>query len=84
MWTQLAAWQKALIVVLVIVGVLAIAAGVVYIALPAHSLPTFFPAYAARGHKHATKHGVAAIVLGVVLIVLAWIVQVSARRSRSW
>ena len=82
MWTELAAWQKALIVVLVLAGILAIAAGVVYIALPAHSLPHFFPSYSAHTQKHATKHGIAVLVLGVVLIVLAWIVQISARRSR--
>ncbi len=82
MWTELAAWQKALIIVLAIAGVLAIAIGIAYIALPAHSLPHFFPAYTARTQKHATKHGIAALVLGVVLLVLAWIVQVAARRAR--
>jgi hypothetical protein len=84
MWTGLAAWQKALIVVLVIVGIVAIAVGAVYIAVPAHSLPHWFPAHAARGDKHATKHGVAALVLGAVLLILAWIVQVSAKRARAW
>jgi hypothetical protein len=82
MWTQLTALQKLLIVVLVIAGILAIAAGAVYIAEPARSIPHFFPWYSAHANKHATKHGIAAIVLGVVLLVLAWIVQLAAKRSR--
>lgn len=82
MWTALEAWQKALVVVLIVVGVVAIAVGIVYMALPSHSLPHFFPAYAATSQKHGTKHGIAAIVVGVVLIALAWIVGLSARRAR--
>lgn len=74
--------QKAIIAVLVVAGIVAIAAGAVYIAEPAKSLPHFFPWYSAHANKHATKHGIAVIVLGVVLIAVAWIVQVTAKRSR--
>ena len=74
--------QKAIITVLVVLGIVAIAAGAVYIAEPAKSLPHFFPWYSAHANKHATKHGIAVIVLGVVLIAVAWIVQVTAKRSR--
>ena len=82
MWTALETWQKALVAILVIVGILAIAAGIVYIALPAHSLPHFFPAYGAKSLKHATKHGIVAIAVGVVLIVVAWLIGFTARRAR--
>jgi hypothetical protein len=82
MWTQLTSWQKALTVVLAVAGIAAIAAGAVYIALPARSLPHFFPWYSAHANKHATKHGIVVIALGVVLLALTWIVQLSARRSR--
>lgn len=82
MWTQLTAVQKALTVVLLVAGIAAIAAGAVYIALPARSLPHFFPWYSAHAYKHATKHGIAVIVLGVVLLAMTWIVQWSAKRSR--
>jgi hypothetical protein len=80
MWSELQAWQKVLTLLLVIVGLLAIAAGVIYLALPAHSYPHFFPAYAVHGTKHGTKHGVAALVIGVVVLVVAALIPITARR----
>jgi uncharacterized membrane protein HdeD (DUF308 family) len=80
MWTELQAWQKVLTLLLVIVGLLALAAGFVYLATPAHSLPHFFPAYAAHSNKKGTKHGIAALVLGVVILVVAALIPITARR----
>ena len=61
-------------------ALLALAAGFMYLAIPAHSLPHFFPAYSAKGSKHGTKHGVAALVIGVVVLVIAAIIPITARR----
>jgi len=82
MWTEMAGWQKALTVILAIVGLIAIAAGIIYLALPAKSLPSFFPAYAAHSNKHGTKHAIVALAVGVIALVLAWLVPFTAKRAR--
>jgi uncharacterized membrane protein HdeD (DUF308 family) len=79
MWYDMAAWKKVLTVLLAIIGILAIVVGVIYIAEPAKSIPHFFPAYQAKSHFHATKHGAAAIVVGVVVLVIAVILVVTSR-----
>jgi len=57
-------------VLLVLLGILAIAAGVVYLVEPIHSLPSFFPGYAlhARGYHHI--RGYIAIGVGIVLLII--------------
>jgi uncharacterized protein YybS (DUF2232 family) len=65
-------------VLLVVVGVALVAVGVVYFVEPAHSLPAFFPAHSS-GSKHAVKHGVAALVVGLIALGLA----VAFSRTRS-
>ena len=81
MWTDLAGWQKTLTVLLAILGILAIAAGIVYFAEPAHALPSFFPAHS-HSNKHATKHGIVALVVGVILLVVAVIIPYTVGRRR--
>jgi uncharacterized membrane protein HdeD (DUF308 family) len=71
MWNAMSAGKKALTLLLAIVGVLGIVAGVLYIALPAKSLPSFFPDHSAHSHLHADKHGIAGIVVGAVLLIVA-------------
>ena len=85
MWSQMHPALKALSALLALVGLLAVVAGILYLALPAHSLPSFFPAHTNLVHDktHATKHGYAAIVLGVVLLVAAVAVPSTVRRSRA-
>jgi predicted transporter len=83
MWTQLEPWQKALTGVIAVVGVIAIVCGIVYFLEPAHALPSFFPAHAARSNKHAVKHGIAALVVGVVLLIAAWMVPAISKSSRN-
>jgi uncharacterized membrane protein HdeD (DUF308 family) len=62
-------WLTALLAVL---GVVCVVVGIVYFAEPAHSLPSFFPGHTKHGTKPRTKHGIAAVVLGVVLLAGAW------------
>ncbi len=72
--------RRVLAVILVIVGILAIIAGVIYLVVPAHSLPSFVPGHMAGvTAKHRTR-GVAGILLGVVLVVIG---AVLGRTSRS-
>lgn len=62
-------WLTALLLVL---GVVCVVVGIVYFAEPAHSLPSFFPGHTKHGTKPRTKHGIAAVVVGVVLLAGAW------------
>lgn len=69
-------WMTA---ILVVVGLLCVVAGVIYFAEPAKSLPSFFPGHLAGSGHHHTKHGIAAIVVGIVVFVGAW--MTAGRRS---
>jgi uncharacterized membrane protein len=55
-----------------ILGIIFLILAVVYFAIPAGSLPSFLPGFEAGSeHVHA-KHGVAALVVAVVLFVISW------------
>jgi len=56
----------------VLAGLALIAIAVVYWAEPAGSLPSFFPGHEAGSGHHHVKHGIAALVVGLVLLVFAW------------
>jgi uncharacterized membrane protein HdeD (DUF308 family) len=75
-----AAHRKWLVPLAVILGIALIAVGIVYFVEPAPALPSFFP-----GHQtpppdtgvtgpthHHTKHGIAAILLGLACFAFAW------------
>ncbi len=72
--------RSVVIAVLLIVGAAAVAAGVLYLTEPAHSLPTFFPGYAAHVAGKHKNRGYAGIALGAVLIVIALVVALTGRR----
>ena len=65
--------QSRLLIALAIVAALAlfVIAGI-YFAEPAKSLPSFFPGHAAGSTTHHVKHGIAAVVVGLALLVFAW------------
>jgi uncharacterized protein YybS (DUF2232 family) len=65
-------------VLLVVVGVALVVVGIVYFVEPAHSLPTFFPAHSS-GSKHAVRHGIVAVVVGVIALGVA----IALLRTRS-
>lgn len=54
--------------VLIVVGVLGLIAGAIFVAVPAHSLPSFVPGHIVGSTRHHVKRGIAGIVLGVVLL----------------
>lgn len=68
-------------IVLVVLGILAIVVGVVYLREPIHSLPSFFPGYAAHGVGFHHIRGYIAIAVGVVLLILAAVTGRSRRRA---
>ena len=75
--------RRVLALVLLIVGIAAVVAGVLYLTQPAHSLPTFFPGYAAHEVAKHTKRGYAGIALGAVLVIVAFVVALTGPRRRS-
>jgi hypothetical protein len=76
--------SRFLVVVLVLLGVLAIAAGIIYFVEPAKSLPTFFPGHLAHVKGRHTSRGLAGIIVGVVLLIIAVIAARAGRRSRRY
>ncbi|HXY42791.1 MAG TPA: hypothetical protein VEH29_01255 [Acidimicrobiales bacterium] len=65
-----------------IIAILAIAAGAAYMAIPAHSLPSFVPGYLAHGTAKHTRRGIAGVALGVILLVISFLMTRAARRHR--
>ena len=68
----MAAYRKYLVPLAVILGIALIVVGVVYFVEPARSLPSFFPGHDAGSAHHHTKHGIAAVLVGLACFVFAW------------
>ena len=75
------ATSRFLVIILVVLGVLALAAGIIYYVEPAKSLPAFFPGHAAHLNGRHTTRGLAGIIAGAVLVIVAVIIARSGRRS---
>lgn len=63
-------------VLLGLLGVVLIVVAVVYFTKTASGLPSFFPGHEASKngiHHHHTKHGILALVLGILALIGAWI-----------
>jgi len=73
--------SRFLVIILVVLGVLAIAAGIIYYAEPAKSLPAFFPGHAAQLKGRHTTRGLVGIIAGAVLLIIAVITARAGRRS---
>ena len=72
--------DRLLATIAVILGIVLIAIAVVYWAEPAKSLPGFFPGHTAGSNHHHTKHGIAAVLVGIACFVFAWF-QSGPRRA---
>ncbi len=77
--------RRLLAIIVLVVGVGAIVAGVLYLTQPAHSLPTFFPGYAAHVVGKHMKRGYAGVALGAVLVIASFVVALTGgpRRGRT-
>jgi hypothetical protein len=64
--------DRLLVTAAVVVGLVLIVVAAVYWAEPAKSLPSFFPGHQAGSGHHHVKHGIAAFVVGLALLVYAW------------
>jgi hypothetical protein len=66
---------KILMVLLIVVGVALVTVAVYYWVTPAGSLPSFFPGHlAGSAHKHL-KHGLAALIVGILCFIGAWMLS---------
>ena len=68
--------------VLIVVGLLAVAVGVIYLTVQAHSLPSILgKLHSYSGHR--TKRGIAALIVGGILLVAAAPVLRAGRSASS-
>jgi hypothetical protein len=74
------AFVRVLGVVLIVVGILAIALGVLYLTQTAGHLPTFVPGYIANAKGRHTTRGVFGIALGIVFVVIGGLTYARGRR----
>jgi hypothetical protein len=71
--------------ILFVLAIVAVAAGIMYLLLPAHSLPSFFPGHISHGRLASAKHtvrGYAGLGAGIVLLVVAMVLLGTTRRRR--
>jgi hypothetical protein len=57
-----------------ILGIVLIIVAGIYLAVPADSLPSFFPGHEAGLARVRLKHGIASGAVGVVLLAIGWFV----------
>ena len=81
----MAAYRKYLVPLAVVLGVALIVVGIIYFAEPAKSLPSFFPGHASGSSSeathHHTKHGIAAVLVGLACFVFVWFNTGPKKRS---
>ncbi len=64
--------NKSITLCSIILGIVLIAIAIIYWTVPAGSLPTFMPGYIASDTHLHFKHGLLALILGLLSFVLAW------------
>lgn len=74
--------KAVLAVVVMIIGLAALAAGAIYLAVPAHSLPSFFPGHAAHVTGKHSKRGIAGLAFGAVLVIVSIVMLSTGGRRR--
>jgi len=63
----------------IVLGLLFLAVAIAYFVVPASELPSFFPGFEAGSTRVHVKHGLASLVVAIVLFVIAWYAGRSAR-----
>jgi uncharacterized membrane protein HdeD (DUF308 family) len=74
--------RRLLATVAIVLGIVLIVIAIVYFAEPAKSLPSFFPGHQAGSNHHHTKHGIAALLVGLASFAFAWF-NTGPKRSRA-
>lgn len=73
--------QLTLAAVIAVIGVLALIAGIIYLSTPIDSLPSFFPGASKAIHGYHNSRGLAGVIFGIILFVVAAILAVGGARS---
>lgn len=58
---------------LALLGVLLLVIAIFYFTKTSNHLPSFFPGHDAKHTYHHTKHGIAALVVGALALIGAWV-----------
>ena len=77
----MSAGRKLVIALLVVIGLILIAVGIVYFTVKAGSLPSFIPGHIAHSSAHRSKRGLIAVIVGAVVLLVA-VVGASVGRRR--
>jgi Mn2+/Fe2+ NRAMP family transporter len=77
----MSAGRRALVTLLVLIGLILIAAGIAYFVVKAGSLPSFMPGHIAGSSAHRSKRGLIAVIAGAVVLLIA-VVTASVGRRR--
>ena len=64
--------RRNLILPAIVLAILFFALAVLYWAEPASSLPSIIPGHEAGSSHHHIKHGIAAFIVGLALLIFAW------------
>jgi uncharacterized membrane protein HdeD (DUF308 family) len=64
--------RNPLVPVAIVLGIILLVVGVIYFVDSASALPSFFPGHQSGSSHHHTKHGIAAVVVGVGCLLFAW------------
>jgi hypothetical protein len=73
--------SKLIVVLAVLAGLALLVVAGIYFADTAESLPSFFPGHQAGSTTHHTKHGIAAVVVGLALFAFAWFASGPRKRA---
>jgi len=79
---DVSALARLVIALLIVVGLLLIAVGVTYFVVKSGSLPSFFPGHVAGSTAHRSKHGIVALIVGVLVLAVGLVAATSARLQR--
>ena len=74
--------KRLIISILVLIGLILVAVGIVYFVVKAGSLPSFFPGHVNGSTAHHNKRGLIAVVVGAVVLLLAVVSASFGRRRR--
>jgi uncharacterized membrane-anchored protein len=64
-----------------LLAIVLIVVAVIYFVEPAHSLPSFFPGHTKHGQRSRVKHGIAALVVGLIAAAGAWFASARKRSA---
>jgi hypothetical protein len=79
-WTHESNWPRIIGVTLLVIGALAIIAGIVYLTVPAHSLPSFM-GQVSKANVHRSKRGWAGLIVGICLAAVGGFLVARSRRA---